>query len=94
MRVATTATYADARLCGDARGRDGGVRPELAAGVVLRSRGRFAFGGKAKEAMSRVTDGGETCQAPMKAAIEQFRTQLGAAIESVDPVKRALDTGV
>jgi len=32
---------------GDARGRDGGVRQELAAGVVLRSGGRSAFGGKA-----------------------------------------------
>ena len=32
--------------------------------------------------------------APMKAAIEQFRTQLGSAIDSVDPVKRALDTQV
>jgi len=29
-----------------ARGRDGGVREELAAGVVLRSGGRSAFGGK------------------------------------------------
>ena len=41
--------------------------------------------------MSRVTDGAETCQAPMKAAIEQLRTQLGAAIDSVEFVKRALD---
>src|SRR5499433_1926130 len=32
----------------DARGRDGGVREELAAGVVLRSGGRFAFGAKRK----------------------------------------------
>jgi len=30
----------------DARGRDGGVREELAAEVVLRSGGRSAFGGK------------------------------------------------
>jgi hypothetical protein len=30
----------------------------------------------------------------MKAAIEQFLSQLGAAIDSVDPVKRALDTQV
>jgi hypothetical protein len=30
----------------------------------------------------------------MKAAIEQFRTQLGAAIDSVDPVKTTLDTQV
>src|SRR5262245_48680373 len=28
------------------RGRDGGVREELAAGVALRSGGRSAFGGK------------------------------------------------
>ena len=28
----------------------------------------------------------------MKEAIEQFRTQLGAAIDSVEFVKRALDT--
>jgi hypothetical protein len=30
----------------------------------------------------------------MKAAIEQFRTRLVAAIDSVDPVKRALDIQV
>src|SRR5262249_13877147 len=35
-----------ARLRADARGRDGGVREELAAGVVLRSGGSSAFGGK------------------------------------------------
>ena len=72
--------HADARLRGDARSRDGGVCEKLAAGVVLRSGGRSAFGGKAKEAMSCVTDGGETCQDPMK--------------DSVDPAKRALDTRV
>jgi hypothetical protein len=43
---------------------------------------------------SRVTDWSGDLTAPMKAAIEQFRTQLGAAIDSVDPVKRALDTQV
>jgi hypothetical protein len=42
--------------------------------------------------MSRVTDWWGDLPAPMKAAIQQFRTQLGAAIDSVDPVKRALDT--
>src|SRR5262249_3018423 len=36
----------DTRLSADARGRDGGVREQLAAGVVLRSGGRSAFGGK------------------------------------------------
>jgi len=30
----------------DARDRDGGVRQELVAGVVLRSGGRSAFGGE------------------------------------------------
>ena len=35
--------HTDARLRRDARGHDGGVRQELAAGVVL---GRSAFGGK------------------------------------------------
>ena len=28
--------HANARLCGDARGRDGGIRKELAAGIRLR----------------------------------------------------------
>ena len=37
---------AGARLRGDALGRDGGVRQELATGAVLRSGGRSAFGGK------------------------------------------------
>ena len=36
----------------DARGRDGGVRQELAAGVVLRSEGRSAFGGKPENVCS------------------------------------------
>ena len=31
---------------------------------------------------------------PMKEAIEQFRTQLGAAIDSVEFVKKALDRPV
>jgi len=41
--------------------------------------------------MSRVTDWWGDLPPPMKEAIEQFRTQLGAAIDSVDFVKRALD---
>ncbi|TMK17968.1 MAG: hypothetical protein E6G75_08550 [Alphaproteobacteria bacterium] len=40
------------------------------------------------------TDWWGDLSAPMKAAIEQFRTRLGAAIDSVDPVKRALETQV
>jgi hypothetical protein len=44
-----------------------------------------------EEAMSRVLDWWGDLPPPMKEAIEQFRTQLGAAIDSVDFVKRALD---
>src|SRR5262252_11024923 len=43
---ASRASHADAPLRGDARGGDGGVRQELAAGVVLRSGGSSAFGSK------------------------------------------------
>jgi hypothetical protein len=44
-----------------------------------------------EEAMSRVIDWWGDLPPPMKEAIEQFRTQLGAAIDSVEFVKRALD---
>jgi hypothetical protein len=44
-----------------------------------------------EEAMSRVIDWWGDLPAPMKEAIEQFRIQLGAAIDSVEFVKRALD---
>jgi len=47
-----------------------------------------------EEAMSHVIDWWGDLPAPMKEAIEQFRTQLGAAIDSVDFVKRALDRQV
>jgi len=47
-----------------------------------------------EEAMSQVIDWWGDLPAPMKEAIEQFRTQLGAAIDSVDFVKRALDRQV
>jgi hypothetical protein len=45
-----------------------------------------------EEAMSHVIDWWGELPAPMKEAIEQFRTQLGAAIDSVDFVMRALDS--
>ena len=48
----------------------------------------------AEEAMSRVIDWWGDLPPPMKQAIEQFRTQLGAAIDSVEFVKRALDRQV
>jgi hypothetical protein len=47
-----------------------------------------------EEAMSQVIDWWGDLPPPMKEAIEQFRTQLGAAIDSIDFVKRALDRQV
>ncbi len=47
--------------------------------------------GTAEEAMSQVDDYWGDLPAPMQEAIEQFRTRLGAAIDSVEFVKRALD---
>ncbi len=47
-----------------------------------------------EEAMSRVIDWWGDLPPPMKEAIEQFRVQLGAAIDSVEFVKRALDRQV
>ena len=47
-----------------------------------------------EEAMSQVIDFWGDLPAPMKESIEQFRTQLGAAIDSVEFVKRALDRQV
>lgn len=44
-----------------------------------------------EEAMSRVIDWWGVLPAPMKEAVEQFRTQLGSAIDSVEFVKKALD---
>jgi hypothetical protein len=44
-----------------------------------------------EEAMSQVIDWRGDLPPPMKEAIAQFRTQLGAAIDSVEFVKRALD---
>jgi hypothetical protein len=50
--------------------------------------------GTVEEAMSAVIVWWGDLPQPMKEAIEQFRTQLGAAIDSVDFVKRALDREV
>jgi hypothetical protein len=47
-----------------------------------------------EEAMSEVIEWWGDLPAPMKEATEQFRTQLGAAIDSVEFVKRALDRQV
>ena|SRR5829696_7339762 len=47
-----------------------------------------------EDAMSRVIDWWGDLPPPMKDAVEQFRTQLGAAIDSVEFVKRALDRQV
>ena len=50
--------------------------------------------GTIEEAMSDVINYWGCLPAPMKEAIDQFRTQLGTAIDSVDFVKRALDRQV
>lgn len=50
--------------------------------------------GTVQEAMSQAIDWWGDLPPPMKEAIEQFRTQLGAAIDSVEFVKRALDREV
>ena len=50
--------------------------------------------GIVQEAMSQVIDRWGDLPPPMKEAIEQFRTQLGAAIDSVEFVRRALDRQV
>jgi hypothetical protein len=44
--------------------------------------------------MSQVIDWWGDPPPPMKEAIEQFRTRLGATIDSVEYVKRALDREV
>jgi hypothetical protein len=47
-----------------------------------------------EEAMSQAIDWWGDLPAPMKEAVEQFRAQLGAAIDSVEFVRRALDRQV
>ena len=47
-----------------------------------------------EDAMSQVINWWGDLPAPMKESIEQFRTRLGAAIDSVEFVKRALDREV
>ena len=47
-----------------------------------------------EEAMSQVIEWWGDLPPPMKEAIEQFRTQLGVAIDSVEFVKKALDREV
>jgi hypothetical protein len=47
-----------------------------------------------EEAMCQVINWWGDLPVPMKEAVEQFRTQLGAAIDSVEFVKRALDRQV
>lgn len=44
-----------------------------------------------EEAMTKVIDWWGNLPPPMEESIEKFRTQLGAAIDSVEFVKRALD---
>jgi len=50
--------------------------------------------GTVQEAMSQVIDWWGDLPPEMNEAIEQFRTELGAAIDSVEFVKKALDRQV
>ena len=50
--------------------------------------------GTVEEAISQVIDWRGDLPPPMEEAIEQFRTKLEAAIDSVEFVKRALDRQV
>ena len=50
--------------------------------------------GTVEEAMSGVINWWGDLPPPMKEAFEQFRIELGAAIDSVEFVKRALDRHV
>jgi predicted nucleotidyltransferase len=50
--------------------------------------------GTVQEAMSQVIDWWGDVPPPMREAMDQFRTQLGVAIDSVEFVKRALDRQV
>jgi hypothetical protein len=47
-----------------------------------------------EEAMSQVINWWGDLPPPMKEAVEQFRTQLGSAIDSVEFVRKALDRQV
>ena len=47
-----------------------------------------------EEAMSRAIDWWGNLPTPMNEAIDKFRVQLGAAIDSVEFVKKALDRRV
>jgi hypothetical protein len=50
--------------------------------------------GTIEDAMRHVLDCWADLPPPMKDSVEQFRTRLEAAIDSVEFVKRALDTEV
>ncbi len=50
--------------------------------------------GTVEKAMSQVINWWGDLPPPMKEAMEQFRTELGTAIDSVEFVKRALDREV
>jgi hypothetical protein len=58
---------------------------EIAIGEMLRT---------VEEAMSGVIEWWGDLPPPMNEAVEQFRIQLGTAIDSVEFVKRALDRQV
>ena len=71
------------------------MKEEAAATVMARTYREIAIEQMllaVEEAMSRVLDLWGDLPSPLKEEVEQFRTQLDAAIDSVLSVKRALDT--
>jgi hypothetical protein len=76
------------------RGLSAGRRGDSAMARTYRDIAIEEMLGTVEEAMCQVIDWWGDLPPPMKEAIEQFRTQLGAAIDSVEFVRRALDRQV
>src|SRR5262245_57176021 len=75
-------------------GLSAGTRRRLAMARTYREVAIEEMLGTVEEAMHRAINCWGDMPPPMNEAIEQFRTQLGAAIDSVEFVKRALDREV
>jgi hypothetical protein len=69
-------------------------RGEIAMAITYREVAIQEMLQTVEEAMSQAINWWGDLPAPMKEAIEQFRTQLGAAIDSVEFVRKALDRQV
>jgi hypothetical protein len=80
--------------CAKFRGLSAGRRGDSAMARTYRDIAIEEMLRTIEEAMSQVIDWWGDLPPPMKEAIEQFRTRLGAAIDSAEFVKRALDREV